>query len=87
MGVGKIAAQVAHASLMACEKARIKKKEWFFSWFEFGQAKIVLKVNSFEEIIDLRNHAENLDLPVAQVMDSGYTQIPHGYRSRTSCTN
>src|SRR5215218_9072394 len=68
MGTGKIAAQVAHAAVMSAEKARARKREWFDSWFKGGQAKVVVKVKSTEESC----------LPVAQVQDSGLTQIPSG---------
>lgn len=78
MGTGKLAAQVAHAAVMAAERTRERKPEWFYSWFEAGQAKVVVKVQSFEELIEVRKHAESLKLPVVQVNDSGLTQIPPG---------
>ncbi|HEY8522695.1 MAG TPA: peptidyl-tRNA hydrolase, partial [Nitrososphaeraceae archaeon] len=43
MGRGKLAAQVAHASLLAVEKARSTRENWFNLWFKTGQAKVVLK--------------------------------------------
>jgi PTH2 family peptidyl-tRNA hydrolase len=78
MGTGKIAAQVAHAAVMAAERTKQKKPDWFYSWFEAGQAKVVVKVQSFEELIEVKNHAESLKLPVVLVQDSGLTQIPAG---------
>jgi PTH2 family peptidyl-tRNA hydrolase len=78
MGTGKIAAQVAHAAVMGAEKAKAWKREWFDSWFEAGQAKVVVKVKSMEELMEVRKRAEELYLPVVQVHDSGLTQIPPG---------
>lgn len=78
MGTGKIAAQVAHAAVMGAEKAKERKREWFDEWFFGGQAKVVVKVKSMEELMEVRKHAENLHLPVVQVRDSGLTQIPPG---------
>ena len=78
MGTGKIAAQVAHAAVMGSEKVKVSRREWFNSWFTAGQAKVVVKVKSIEELIKVRNLAEELYLPVVQVQDSGLTQIPPG---------
>ena len=77
-GTGKIAAQVAHAAVMAAERTKEKKPEWFYDWFEGGQAKVVVKVQSLDELMGVRKHAESLKLPVVQVNDSGLTQIPPG---------
>lgn len=78
MGTGKIAAQVAHAAVMAAERTKEKKPGWFYEWFEGGQAKVVVKVQSLDELLEVRKHAESLKLPVVQVNDSGLTQIPPG---------
>ena len=78
MGTGKTAAQVAHAAVMGAEKTREGRREWFEAWFERGQAKVVVKVKSIEELMEVRKHAEILLLPVVQVQDSGLTQIPPG---------
>jgi PTH2 family peptidyl-tRNA hydrolase len=78
MGTGKIAAQVAHASVMAVEKTKAHRHEWFDSWFEAGQAKVVVKVHGMDELMEVRKRAESMKLPVVQVQDSGLTQIPPG---------
>lgn len=78
MGTGKIAAQVAHAAVMGAEKTRERKPEWFKTWFAGGQAKVVVKVSSMDELIGIRKLAESQSLPVVQVQDSGLTQIPPG---------
>lgn len=78
MGTGKIAAQVAHAAVMGAERVKTSRREWFRDWFAAGQAKVVVKVSSIEELIAVRKRAEELSLPVVQVQDSGLTQIPSG---------
>jgi PTH2 family peptidyl-tRNA hydrolase len=78
MGTGKIAAQVAHAAVMGAEKVKVFRREWFNSWFDRGQAKVVVKVKNIEELMFVRERAEELNLPVVQVRDSGLTQIPAG---------
>jgi PTH2 family peptidyl-tRNA hydrolase len=78
MGIGKMAAQVAHAAVLGAERTKQFNEVWFHRWFESGQAKVVVKVQSFEELIELRKVAENLSLVVVQVEDRGLTQIPAG---------
>ncbi|MEM2856561.1 MAG: peptidyl-tRNA hydrolase Pth2 [Candidatus Nitrosocaldaceae archaeon] len=78
MGVGKIAAQVAHASLLAAEKSKKMNKELFIEWFNGGQAKIVLKVNTLEELLNIKEKAEGLKLPTEIVQDKGLTQLEEG---------
>jgi PTH2 family peptidyl-tRNA hydrolase len=78
MGTGKIAAQVAHAAVMGAEKVNGSRREWFNSWFSSGQAKVVVKVKNIEELMDVRMRAEQQNLPIVLVQDSGLTQIPSG---------
>ena len=78
MGTGKLAAQVAHAAVMAVEITKMRNLDWFNSWFRAGQAKVVVKVQNLDELIEIRKHAESLHLSVAEIRDSGLTQIPPG---------
>ncbi len=78
MGLGKIAAQVAHGAVLGAERTKQFNQVWFHRWFESGQAKVVVKVQSFEELIALRKVAEKLSLIVVQVEDRGLTQLPAG---------
>ena len=78
MGTGKLAAQVAHAAVMAVEITKMRNINWFNSWFNAGQAKVVVKVQTLGELLEIRKHAESLHLTVAEIQDSGLTQIPAG---------
>lgn len=74
MGKGKIAAQCCHASIGAYKKSDPKKIE---KW-EMGSAyaKVVLKVNSLEELMNLTKEAIKEGIAFSLVVDAGRTQIP-----------
>jgi PTH2 family peptidyl-tRNA hydrolase len=78
MGRGKLASQVAHAAVSAAEKAHSTRQDWFSTWFNTGQAKVVVKVGSLKDLIQLENHARTIGLPTVSVKDMGLTQIPPG---------
>ncbi|HEX6672828.1 MAG TPA: peptidyl-tRNA hydrolase Pth2 [Nitrososphaeraceae archaeon] len=78
MGSGKLAAQVAHAAILSSERARNRNMEWFKVWFEGGQPKIVLKVNSLEDLEKLNKLGQFNNLPTAIVRDAGLTQLEAG---------
>ncbi|ADB58754.1 peptidyl-tRNA hydrolase Pth2 [Archaeoglobus profundus] len=72
---GKLAVQVAHASIIGYEKADRRIVE---AWKMQGQKKIVLKVNSLEELMKIKEKAEKMGLPTGIVVDAGLTEIPPG---------
>jgi PTH2 family peptidyl-tRNA hydrolase len=75
MGEGKLAAQVAHASLSAYQDAgRRTRKEWQGE----GQKKVVLKANSESQLFELADKADTEGLPYAIVRDAGHTQLEPG---------
>ena len=78
MGKGKVAAQVAHASLASAEAARERKMAWYEMWKEEGQAKIVLKAESEAELGELFRKAKSAGLPASLVQDRGLTQVEPG---------
>lgn len=78
MSKGKIAAQVAHGSLTAAERTRAQKQDIFRSWFREGQKKVVVKVDSEEEILRLQKEAINRRLIQAVIQDAGMTELPPG---------
>ncbi len=78
MGKGKLAVQVAHAAVEASSIARSRNRSWYDKWKDGGQAKVVVKAGSLEELYGLRNGAEKLDLPTAIIEDRGLTQLEPG---------
>ena len=75
MGTGKLAAQVAHASLSAYEKADDRTRR---AWKSGGQKKVVLKGSSERELHELSAIAASEGLPNAIVRDAGHTQLEPG---------
>jgi PTH2 family peptidyl-tRNA hydrolase len=75
MGKGKLAAQVAHASLQAYEDADSSTRS---SWKSGGQKKIVLKGKSESQLQELADKARREGLPYALVRDAGHTQLEPG---------
>ncbi|MFB6094855.1 MAG: peptidyl-tRNA hydrolase Pth2 [Halodesulfurarchaeum sp.] len=72
MGEGKLAAQVAHASLMAYESAPAENKE---TWRRGGQKKVVLAVDSERALFEIHEAAKTAGLPTGVVRDAGHTQL------------
>lgn len=75
MGTGKLAAQVAHASLSAYEDADERTRR---TWKGEGQKKVVLKGSGEDQLFELADHAERQGLPNAVVRDAGHTQLDPG---------
>ena len=92
MRTGKLAAQAAHASmkvLLDCgsvnpwdifqARITVDMREWINGSF----AKIVLGVNSEEDLIKIYETAEQMGLPCAMIVDAGNTEF-HGVPTRTA---
>lgn len=78
MGKGKIAVQVGHATLTVAEETRRRHPDWWKQWFNEGQCKVVVRVNSESDLQELRRKAEELGLAAAIIHDSGLTQVSPG---------
>jgi PTH2 family peptidyl-tRNA hydrolase len=72
MGEGKLAAQVAHASLMAYESAECRDSS---EWKGSGQKKVVLQANGESQLFELADRAEREGIAHAVVRDAGHTQL------------
>jgi len=75
MGKGKIASQVAHASVAALQLAPEEDAD---EWESEGMKKVVLKVSSKESLLKVFDDAKKTGLPVAIIKDRGLTQIEPG---------
>jgi PTH2 family peptidyl-tRNA hydrolase len=53
MSPGKMAAQVAHASLSAADVAGMRHSKWYEAWMDEGQKKVVVKVDGEERHLEL----------------------------------
>jgi len=75
---GKMAAQVAHAAVMASLEAKAKTTKWFSEWIREGQKKVVVRAESLGELRELEAAARRLKLCTALVQDAGMTELPPG---------
>jgi PTH2 family peptidyl-tRNA hydrolase len=75
MDRGKIASQVAHASLEAYKKTDEDTRKL---WEREGSKKIVLKVEDLKGLMGLKEKARSERLPYAVIRDAGRTQIEPG---------
>jgi len=78
LSAGKLAVQVAHAAVMAVERAEKSDKSTVSDWKSEGQKKVVLKVPGVSDLFRLREDAERAGIPSAIVADAGLTEIPPG---------
>ncbi len=72
---GKLAAQAAHAAVSAYDKA---KRSIGDSWKAEGQKKVILAVDSLDELFELEEAAKLVGLPIARIEDAGLTEVPPG---------
>ncbi|MEM4244649.1 MAG: peptidyl-tRNA hydrolase Pth2 [Candidatus Nanoarchaeia archaeon] len=70
MSTGKAAAQASHASVEATLKSDKKKVD---EWRKRGMKKVVLKVETEEELLKLKKEAEKIKLVTALIKDAGRT--------------
>lgn len=81
MGLGKIAAQVAHATLKAYKQmvARASQNDFDFialeEWKEMGQKKIVVKVDGEAELLATIGKAKDKGINCCYIRDAGLTQV------------
>ena len=75
MDKGKIAAQVAHASLEAYKKTDENTRRL---WEKEGSKKVVLKVEGLRELIDIKEKVREMRMPYALIRDAGRTQLESG---------
>jgi len=76
MGTGKLVGQACHACLGASEEARKHDLNVWNRWLCEGAKKVVVKVYSLEELLELELGARRLGLPNALIVDRGLTQLP-----------
>ena len=72
---GKLAAQVAHASVSAFLVADEEAKK---TWLKKGMPKVVLKGENEEELLKLQTMAQERGIPVRLIEDAGKTVVPEG---------
>jgi len=81
LSVGKLAAQVAHASVACALETKKEKSKWFNKWMAEGSKKAILKVEKLEDFFELKEKAQNLDIIGIIITDAGQTEIPAGTKT------
>ncbi|KAI8478708.1 PREDICTED: probable peptidyl-tRNA hydrolase 2 [Branchiostoma belcheri] len=85
MGVGKIAAQVAHACLELYRTVQRSRHTAMLLQYGStpgeGEMKIVLKGDNVAQLEELASKATALNLPNCIIQDAGRTQIPAGSKT------
>ena len=69
MGKGKIAVQVAHASLSSAEIVKKHDNNIFKKWTLNGQAKIALKVQSLEKLLEIYKEQITIIIQLSEKFD------------------
>ena len=72
---GKLAVQVAHASLEAYKHADGRIRQ---AWESGGAKKVVVGVDGLNELQELHRKACSSKLPCALIRDAGKTELPPG---------
>jgi PTH2 family peptidyl-tRNA hydrolase len=78
MSWGKLVGQSCHASLSAYKKVEKVNPQITRAWEMEGQKKIVLKVQSEEELLDFFQKAKAAGIPCELIRDAGHTQVEPG---------
>lgn len=78
MSEGKMAVQVAHASVISAINCKSKSAKWFRNWYDEGQKKVVVRTENVDELVELKGEAERLGISTALIDDAGLTELPPG---------
>lgn len=78
LGKGKLAGQVAHASVSGYRKVSGIAAEIAEKWESEGQKKVVVKVKGEKELMQLFEKMKREKIPVSLIKDAGLTQIEPG---------
>ncbi|XP_057970776.1 uncharacterized protein LOC131159693 isoform X3 [Malania oleifera] len=81
MGKGKIAAQCSHATLGLYKKLLHRAPKALNRWEMCGQVKVVVKIESEEDLLILQERAKSIKLPTHITIDAGRTQIAPNSRT------
>ena len=78
MGRGKLAAQVAHASVQCFYITLKEKPDLAHEWISQGQKKVVLKVPDYKTALERYEQAVERGIIACIIRDAGHTQLEPG---------
>jgi peptidyl-tRNA hydrolase, PTH2 family len=75
---GKTAAQCAHAAIICYQNSMEQEPRLLKQWCQYGQAKVVLKVDNLSELLKIQEMAQKHGIVTGLVVDAGRTQVEAG---------
>ncbi len=78
MSKGKTAAQVAHAAVNCALISRRRDPRGFERWHSEGQKKVVLRLESKQELFEVKSWADAAGIVNSVIIDAGHTEVPPG---------
>ncbi len=80
MSPGKLAVQVAHASVDAALRSfkNERWREWLNEWVSQGMKKVVVRGGGEEDLLRIYNECVKRDIPCSIVRDAGRTELEPG---------
>ncbi|MBN1214652.1 MAG: peptidyl-tRNA hydrolase [Candidatus Lokiarchaeota archaeon] len=78
MGAGKKCAQACHASISSSNRVRKENTKIWKDWINSGQKKVVLKIQSLEELEDIFGKLKRNNIICSIINDAGLTQLEPG---------
>ncbi len=78
MSKGKIAVQVAHASVTCAIKSYLSDFKSFNAWYSEGQKKVALKVKNINELMEFKKKLDENNILNCVISDAGLTELEPG---------
>jgi len=78
MSTGKLISQACHAAVESSELAKKLRHKAWRAWMDEGAKKVVLQVDSLEDLEELAEKAEGLDIVNVLIHDRGLTEVLPG---------
>ena len=76
MSKGKAAAQASHAAVSAAVRSMKKNPSTFKKWWDGGQMKVVLAVESEAMLEEIESRLKRTGVITSKINDAGRTQLP-----------
>lgn len=78
MSIGKMIAQACHAAVSCSEECKRTQTKHWRKWRDEGAKKVALQGDSFEELEELAQKAEELNVTYVLIQDAGHTEVAPG---------
>jgi len=75
---GKLATQVAHASVSQVLKLQKENKKLVTKWVNEGMKKVALEVKDLEELLNYKKKFDENNITITLISDAGRTEVEPG---------